>query len=404
MAGHVLISGASVAGPALAHWLHRFGFTVTVVERSPGLRPGGQAVDLRGVAKDVVRRMGLDEAVRAARTQTLGMSVVSRRNRRIVTISADDLGGDGLIAEIEILRGDLAQVLYDATRDSVEYLFGEQVVELREDATGVVVGLSGGAERRFDLVVGADGLHSGVRALVFGRSGDPVHHLGHYLAFFTVPNRLGLDRWALSYIEPGRSATVRSIRDNRAAMALLGFRSPPLHLDPRDVAGQQEALRARLAGMAWEVPWLLEQMDAAADFYLDACAQVVLDRWSSGRVGLLGDAAFCPSPLSGQGTSLALVGAYVLAVELAACPGEPAAAFAGYERRMRRFVAANQEIGRKNARRTAPPTRRGVALQHAALLAMTRLPGAPWVMRRMMRAINEIDLPDHPAVRAVDRG
>jgi 2-polyprenyl-6-methoxyphenol hydroxylase-like FAD-dependent oxidoreductase len=160
-----LISGGSIAGPALAHWLRRFGFRATIVERSPGPRPGGQAVDSRGIAKEVVRRMGLDVAVRAACTDTDGISVVTRNNRHLATMRSDLFDGDGLIAEIEILRGDLSEVFYEATKDNTEYLFGDRIETLSEDADGVSVRFAGGLERRFDLVIRADGL------LLVGRPG-----------------------------------------------------------------------------------------------------------------------------------------------------------------------------------------------------------------------------------------
>ena len=184
----VLVAGASIAGPALAHWLHRRGAEVTVVERAPGLRPGGQAVDARGVAKDVIRRMGLDAAVRAACTDTAGAYTVDVDGNVLETFRADDDGGDGYISEIEILRGDLSRVLYDDTRDDVEYVFDDRIAELTQDADGVDVVFAGGDRRRFDLVIGADGLHSSVRAMVFGPHERFVRHLGMVLAFYTVPN------------------------------------------------------------------------------------------------------------------------------------------------------------------------------------------------------------------------
>jgi len=165
----VLVAGASIAGPALAHWLRRRGAEVTVVERAPGLRPGGQAVDARGVTREVIRRMGLDAAVRAARTETAGAYIVDVDGKVLETYRADDGGGDGYISEIEILRGDLSRVLHDDTRDGVEYVFGDRIAELTQDADGVDVAFAGGGRRRFDLVVGADGLHS---ALLGGESGD----------------------------------------------------------------------------------------------------------------------------------------------------------------------------------------------------------------------------------------
>ena len=229
----VLVAGASIAGPALAHWLHRRGAEVTVVERAPGLRPGGQAVDARGVAKEVIRRMGLDAAVRAACTDTAGAYTVDADGNVLETFRADDHGGDGYISEIEILRGDLSQVLYDDTRDGVEYVFGDRIAGLTQDADGVDVVFAGGTRRRFDLVVGADGLHSALRAMVFGPHERYVRHLGLVLAFYSVPNEFGLDRWLLEYQEPesGRSALLRPIQDATRAMAMLSFTAADFDVD-----------------------------------------------------------------------------------------------------------------------------------------------------------------------------
>ncbi|MFI6778377.1 FAD-dependent monooxygenase [Nocardia sp. NPDC050412] len=385
----VLVAGASIAGPALAHWLHRRGAEVTVVERAPELRPGGQAVDARGVTKEVIRRMGLDAAVRAARTETAGAYTVDADGKVLETYRADDDGGDGFISEIEILRGDLSQVLYDDTRDGVEYIFGDRIAELTQDADGVDVAFEGGDRRRFDLVVGADGLHSALRAMVFGPRERFVRHLGHVLAFYSVPNEFGLDRWLIDYQESGRSAGLRPIQDATRAMAMFSFPSADLDVDYRDVAAQKRLLRERMAGMGWLTPGILAHLDDTPDFYLDQVAQVVMDRWSSGRVVLLGDAAFSSSPMSGQGTGLAMVGAYLLAGELAAAGWNPEAGFAGYERRMRSFVEANQEIGRLNARSRdvpGPDAEPNIDFD------------SEWFTELVGRAINGVELPDYAGV------
>lgn len=342
----VLVTGASIAGPALAHWLTRRGAEVTVVEQAPGLRPGGQAVDARGVAKEVIRRMGLDAAVRAACTRTAGAHVVDADGKILETFRADDDGGDGHIAEIEILRGDLSQVLYDDTRDHVEYLFGDRIAELAQDADGVEVTFAGGDRRRFDLVVGADGLHSSLRAMVFGPREQYVRHLRLVLAFYTVPNEFGLDGWMLDYHEAGRSAGLRPVGDPSRAIAMLSFPTPDFEIDHRDIEAQKQLVRDEMAGVGWLTSGILAHLDSTPDFYLDQVAQVVMERWHAGRVGLIGDAAYCASPMSGGGTGLALVGAYLLAGELAAADWDPEAGFAAYEERMRDYVDANQEMGR----------------------------------------------------------
>jgi 2-polyprenyl-6-methoxyphenol hydroxylase-like FAD-dependent oxidoreductase len=386
----VLVAGASIAGPALAHWLRRRGAEVTVVERAPELRPGGQAVDARGVAREVIRRMGLDAAVRAARTETAGAYTVDVDGNTLETYRADDEGGDGYISEIEILRGDLSQVLHDDTRDAVEYVFDDRIAELTQDADGVDVAFAGGDRRRFDLVVGADGLHSTLRAMVFGPRERFVRHLGHVLAFYSVPNEFGLDRWLIEYqeSESGRSALLRPIQDATRGMAMFCFPAADFDVDYRDVEAQKRLLRERTAGLGWLTPRILEYLEDTPDFYLDQVAQVVMDRWSSGRVGLLGDAAFSSSPLSGQGTGLALVGAYLLAGELAAAGWDPEAGFAGYEGRMRSFVEANQEIGRLNARSRDVP----------GPDAEPSLAPEEWDRDLIERAISGVELPGYAGV------
>src|SRR3954447_9059522 len=387
----VLVAGASIAGPALAHWLRRRGAEVTVVERTPELRPGGQAVDARGVARDVIRRMGLDAAVRAARTRTAGAYTVDVDGNVLETFRADDDGGDGYISEIEILRGDLSRVLHDDTRDGVEYLFGDRITELAQDADGVDVAFAGGDRRRFDLVIGADGLHSALRATVFGPHERFVRHLGRMMAFYTVPNEFGLDRWLIDYQESGtgRSAGLRPIQDATRAMAMFSFLADDLDIDYRDVAAQKRLLRERMNNMGWLTPRILAHLDDTPDFYLDQVAQVVMDRWSSGRVALLGDAAFCSSPMSGAGTGLARVGAYLLAGELAAAGWDPAAGFAGYEARMRAFVEANQEIGRLHTHSRGVPGPDAEPTPEPDMEALTAL---------IERAINGVELPDYAGV------
>ncbi len=388
----ILISGASVAGPALAFWLTRYGFDVTIVERAPSPRLGGQAVDLRGTAREVARRMGLEDRIRAACTDTVGETLVDRKNRTKATLRADDFGGDGVLAEIEILRGDLTEVLYEATREQTEYVFGDRITALDERADGVDVTFASGTRRTFDVVIGADGLHSGVRALAFGEESRFVRHLGSYLAFFTVPNRLGLRNWAIGFDDVGRSAGIRAIRDGDEAMAYFGFASDKVDYDHRDIEAQKALVRGFAAGMEWEAPWLLERLDDAPDFYFDSCAQVIMESWSRGRIGLLGDAAFCPSPLSGQGTSLAFVGAYVLAGELAA---DLDTGLKRYETVMREFVENTQAMGRANAETIFAKSRTALRTRYLMMRAMRLKPVAALASRKMRDVVNGIDLPDY---------
>ncbi|GAB2975811.1 FAD-dependent monooxygenase [Amycolatopsis acidiphila] len=339
---NVLISGASIAGPTLGYWLRRYGCTVTVVERAPAPREGGQAVDLRGVAREVIERMGLMPQVRACHTGVVGMSAVDRDNRRLWNWGSDLSGhSGGIIADIEILRADLGRILYDATREDVEYLFDESIAALRQDADGVDVTFAGGTSRRFDVVVGADGLHSGVRRLAFGPASGFTRDQGYYKVIFATDADVPLTDWQLMYVMPGRKrAALYPTRTGRTR-GMFFFAGPPLDYDRRDVARQKQIVAEAMAGEGWQVPRMLESMWETTDFYFDRESMVTIEEWSRGRVALVGDAAFGGS--AGMGTSMAVVGAYVLAAELAAAGGEHARAFARYRDVLDRYVTENRK-------------------------------------------------------------
>jgi 2-polyprenyl-6-methoxyphenol hydroxylase-like FAD-dependent oxidoreductase len=391
----ILISGASIAGPALAHWLHRYGFAPTVVERAPAPRPGGQAIDLRGAAREVADRMGILDDVRQAHVGTRGMAYVDEDNRRLAGMRADLLGDSGgAIAELEILRGDLVRILYQATRDQVEYLFDDAIAELAQGEDGVKVGFQSGQTRSFDLVIGADGLHSGVRGLAFGEESAFVRHLGAYVSSFSAPSHLDLDGWELLYNVPGKTAGLYPVR-GADARALFFFASPPLAYDRHDLDQQRQLLADAFVGAGWEVPRLLDAMWRAPDFYFDAVSQVHLDRWSRGRVALVGDAAYGPSPMAGVGTSLALVGAYVLAGELAAAAGDHHAAFAAYEGELREYVRKGQGLAKGNAVGLLPRSPNQIRMRN---LFIRMLPYMPWrglVAGGVQKAANAITLKDY---------
>ncbi|WP_327416112.1 FAD-dependent monooxygenase [Streptomyces sp. NBC_01233] len=383
----VLISGAGIAGTALAYWLRRHGFKPTVVERAPEIRDGGYKVDIRGAALEVVTRMGLREDIRKHRTDVRGGSVVNAAGKRVASMDGDTFGGrQG--EDAEILRGDLNRLLYEAAAREVEYLFDDSVTGIDEGDSGVTVTFASGRVQDFGLVVGADGLHSATRALAFGDEARFVRDLGYYVSIFSVPNHLALDRWELTYVGPGRTALTYSTAKDAGAKAMFLFASAPLEYDRRDRAGQQRLLADAYAGEGWEVPRLLEAMDGAPDFYFDSLSQVRMDRWSTGRVALLGDAAYCASPASGQGTSLALVGAYVLAGELAAAAGEHAAGLSAYEREMRPFAERNQELGPANIKRMVLRSAGQVRISMAMLSLLSRLPGRDRLMAKAVEPIH----------------
>ncbi|MFI1717397.1 FAD-dependent monooxygenase [Streptomyces litmocidini] len=387
----VLISGASVAGPALAHWLHRHGFNTTVVERAPALRDGGYAVDFRGEAHlSILRRMGIMDAVQRARTGMGSMSYVDSAGKPQAKLPADLFAGD-----VEILRGDLARILYDATEQHTEYVFGDSITSLTEDADGVTVTFERAAPRRFDLVIGADGLHSTTRRLVFGPEERFVKHLGVHCAIFTTANHLGLDHTGHAYRTAGRLAALYSARHNTEAKAVFYFASELPDLDRRDVPRQQAILAEQFAGTGWECDRLLQDMRSAPDFYFDSVGQVRMDSWSRGRVALLGDAAHCPSSLSGMGTGLALVGAYVLAGELAAAHGDHRVAFARYEEELREYAEGCQKMGDGVARLMVPDSRLMAALLNRYYKIMPYLPGKNMAAKIARRTAENITLRDY---------
>ncbi|MFC1413489.1 FAD-dependent monooxygenase [Streptacidiphilus sp. N1-12] len=400
---NVLISGAGIGGPALAYWLRRAGFSVTVVERAPGLRPGGQAVDLRGAGRDVIARMGLMDRARAVSLDQRGLAFVNASGRITARMPADSFGGEGIVSEIEILRGDLAQLLHDATLPDVEYLFDDTITRLDQDADGVDVTFEKAAPRRFDLVVGADGSHSVVRALAFGPEQQHVRPLDLYTAWFTVTEPVQLDGWFQLHNTPG--GLVASARPGRIPgeiKAGLSFRSKPISYDRGDTTAQQDLIERRFAGAGWEVPRLVRAMRDADDFFFDSMSQVRLDRWSRGRVVLLGDAGYCPSPLTGLGTSLALVGAYVLAGELAEARGDHRTALGNYDRVMRPYVEQAQELPPGGAGGYAPSSALAIRLRDLSMRAMNH-----WPMHNIMAAqfakAGNVTLPDYPRLSPAAR-
>ncbi|HEY4203306.1 MAG TPA: FAD-dependent monooxygenase [Devosiaceae bacterium] len=351
----ILISGAGIAGPALAFWLHRFGFEATIVEHAPALRTGGHAVDFRGVSMDVLQRMGLLDEVRAVATHMGDMHYVDESGRSVARLPASFASG-----ELEILRGDLSRIFHAATADDVGYIFGDGIAALAEDADGVAVSFQSGRTGHYDLVIGADGLHSAVRKLAFGPEQQFLRHLGLYLAVATIPNFLDLDYDGRMFNAPGTIASIYSARQNTEARAIFFFHAPALDYNHRDMAEQKAIVASRYAGQGWVVPQLIEAMRQADDFYFYPVSQTCMDRWSRGRVALLGDAAFCATPLSGMGTGMAVTGAYMLARALRDAGGDYAAAFAHYEAGMRPFVVASQKLAQMGTRGYVPQTRLGI--------------------------------------------
>ncbi|MEW2492493.1 FAD-dependent monooxygenase [Streptomyces nodosus] len=395
----VLVSGASIAGPALAYWLDRYGFEVTVVEKAAAVRGGGYAIDIRGTAREVVDRMGLLPRLREAHVDSRQITFLDAAGETVGSLRPEQLTGGEAGLDLEVRRGDLADALYTPLRDRVEFLFDDSIATLDDDGDAVNIVFDSGTRRTFDLVVGADGLHSNTRRLVLGPE-EPFHrYLGHVFAGFTLPNEFGIAHEAVIWSEPGRGAVLYAHEPSAPVHGFLTFtrETPPFDAF-RDPRAQRDLVAAHFPEQVWHVPRLVEAMGEADDLFFDIVSQIHLPAWSHGRVVLAGDAAHATSFLSGQGSSVALVGAYVLAGELAGHT-DHAEAFAAYEHRMRPFAGRNQALATSGGTMVTPTTREQLDARNALLrdprAAQEAMATAGAEQGRA--AHSSLALPDYPA-------
>ena len=394
----VLISGAGIAGPALAFWLNKSGYRVIIVELADGIRPGGQTVDLRGAGGDVVEHMGLIEQMRQRALDQRGVAWIKSDGRRRAEMPVTAFDGNGLVSKLEILRGDLVDVLYQATKDQTDYRFDTRIEDLGQNDDGIEATLSDGTTVSADLVVGCDGPHSSVRRLVFGPEEQFVKPLGGYNAWFTAPDTAGLDGWYLMYQAPGLNASMRPSHEPTMCKAGLAFRSEPIGYDRRDADEQRALLAKHFTGAGWQCDALLSAAAEADDFYFDAFAQVHMPSISQGRVTLAGDAGYCASPLSGMGTSLALVGAYVLAGELGPAESLGAerirAALQRYEAVMRPYIDRCQDLP-NGIDGYLPKSASDIAITAQVMSWMQRWPFRYYAQKKWFTTAAAIELPNY---------
>lgn len=345
MKGNVLISGAGVAGLALAYWLDRAGYGTTLVERTPAFRQGGQAVDIRGVALEVVDAMGILADVRALRTRLKGMSMLDADGKEVHrteerTFSAGRLDSP----DVEIFRDDLCALLMGAMSERVTFFYGDSITALDDQGDGVAVSFATRQSEKFDFVIGADGIYSNVRKQCFADEATCVKPLNMVLALFSTPNQLDLMDWQLGHRADGVGYVIYPSLDKRELRIGVGFSVDDAAMLRGDVVAQKRLVAERFAHVKGTFPLLLQEMSTTDEFYYNELAQIRMPSWSKGRIVLAGDAAHCASPFSGQGTSLALVGALVLVHELMQNGDQPSRAFAAYEHRMRPYVERNQAL------------------------------------------------------------
>ena len=369
----VLISGASVAGPVLAFWLHRYGYEVTVVEKASAPRSGGYPIDIRGTALEVIRRMGVLPRLRDAHIDLRRLTFLNGDGSEVTSLHPHAITGGVEGRDLEVRRGDLTEALYAAVRDDVEFLFDDSIRTLDQHDHGVDVLFHGGGARTFDLVLGADGTHSQTREMLFGPEEQFHRYLGYCFAVFTMPNTFGLSHETVMWNTPGRAAALYAVGDEDEVHAFLNFAQPepPFHAFG-DPAAQRDLLAAVFADAGWEVPGMLAAARDTSDLFFDAVSQIRMPRWSNGRVALAGDAAYAPSFLTGQGTSLALVGAYMLAGSLAG--RSHSEGFAAYEESTREFVTMNQDLVGRGSATLFPVTAEALQQRNDRLRKLTAMP------------------------------
>ncbi|EDM34894.1 hypothetical protein PBAL39_00140 [Pedobacter sp. BAL39] len=345
---HVLISGASIAGLSTAYWLTKYGFDITIVERAAHIRPGGQAVDVRGPALEVAEKMGILGIIRENSTKLKGMSIVDAvSGSEIYSTHEQTLtGGRHDSPDVEILRDDLCKVLFDAVDNHAKYIFNDTIVTIDQDDQAVNVTFATAKPQRFDLVIGADGIRSNVRKIVFGADEQFIRYLGHYVAIFTMPNYFELDHWEMIFQYEGTPVAVCIAKEKESeARTYLGFSSElPLEYDHRDIDAQKRLITERATDLCGKISKIKELMQGSSNFYFDSVNQTIMDNWAKGRIVLVGDAGYSVSLSLGQSTSVAIVGAYVLAGELAAHHDDLRTAFGNYEKELREYIIKNQSL------------------------------------------------------------
>jgi len=361
----VLISGASIAGNTAAFWLSRHGFDVTVVEKWPHFRKGGQNIDVRDVGRDVLRRMGLDELALANGTKEEGTAWIDHDGKVVAEFVTEELGADGPTAELEILRGDLAQLIYESARERCDFRFGDCISGVHDDGAKVTVEFSNSETEVFDAVLVAEGVGSSTREMVFPGANDP-RWMDLTIAYFTIPRAADDDRmWRWYNATHGRSISIRP--DNHGtARAMLSIRKAQEGEQDWDEVRQRAYLKDRFKDAGWKAERILAGLETTNDFYFDVLRQVRLEKWSKGRVALMGDAAWCATPMAGIGATLAVTGAYVVAQELAR-HSDVSAAFSAYEQTMRPMVEEGQNVPKLGIKMMNPETSVGIKFLHTAL-------------------------------------
>jgi 2-polyprenyl-6-methoxyphenol hydroxylase-like FAD-dependent oxidoreductase len=368
---NILISGAGIAGTTLAFWLKTFGFNPTIVESAPKLREGGHAIDFMGAGYDVAEKMGLIPALEQADFHISDIAFVDKDNTIKGSMNYQKIKRSLNNRAFSFLRSDLAKAIYNCLSKDTEILFGDTIQKIEQVEENVIVTFRSGVTRPFDLLVGADGLHSTVRNLAFGDESQFEKYYGYYTSSFTVDKFSDKSKAFAMFNVPYKQVAVYSTGEEKAATFFI-FASPhKLEYDHHDIEKQKQILKNEFMNIGWKCPELLSRIDAAPDFYFDSVSQIIMEHWSKGRISLVGDAGYCPSLLSGKGSTLAMVGAYILAGELKRSKGDYKTAFAEYENIFKPFITKKQKSAQSFAKSFVPKSNVGIWLRNQAFKLMS---------------------------------
>jgi 2-polyprenyl-6-methoxyphenol hydroxylase-like FAD-dependent oxidoreductase len=371
----VLISGLGIAGPTLGYWLKAAGFETTLIERAPDLRTGGYVIDFWGLGYDIAERMTLLNEINRVGYHIREMRIVNAKGERISGFGTNIFGELTRDRYVTIGRSDLSRLLFEKIRKDTEIVFDDEIIDLKEDTDSVLVTFRQGSQRRFDLVVGADGLHSTVRRLAFGPQGQFEKRLGYIVAAFETHGYRPRDEDVYAtYCQPGRMLGRVALRDDRTLFLFVFATDTDERLEALDPSAQKAMLRDAFSVGKWETSEILAELERTQDLYFDRVSQIKMPTWSRGRVALVGDAAFCVSLMAGQGAALAMTAAYVLAGELGKSGQHYERAFYNYERILRTFIDSKQESAARFASAFAPRTRLGLFVRNQIIKA-SAIPG-----------------------------
>ena len=388
----IAISGAGIAGPAFAYWMHRAGHEVTLIEAAPRFRTGGYVIDFWGLGYDIAEKMGIEADIRKVGYQVREVRAVGADGRTQASLGVESIRRATHDRYTTVARGDLAETIYRTIENEVETLYSDTITSLDNQPDRVSLTFRNSPPRDFDMVIGADGLHSTVRSLAFGPEPWYSYYLGCQVAACVIDGYLPRDEDVyVTYNLPGRQVG-RFAMDGNRTLVLFIFRSQSPYV-PQTLDSCKALLRNQFADAAWETPAILAALDNVNDMYVDVVSQIKMHKWSVGRVALVGDAGACVSLLAGEGTGLALVESYVLAGELARTGNDVTRAFDAYEARLRDFVEQKQDGATKFISFFTARTQTGIRVRNAAIRAMNLPFVGDLVMARTLR--DDIDLPDY---------